>query len=122
MSRLLRTWQAILGSLPSSRAQARPPRGARGRPGPLCLALEQLEGRTVPSTFRVVNLADSGAGSLRQAVLDANAKPGADRITFAPAARDGTIALTSGQLSITDDLRIDGPGASRLTVSSNGTF
>jgi hypothetical protein len=83
------------------------------------LALEQLEGRTVPSNFRVVNLADSGVGSLRQAVLDANANPGADVITFAPAARDGTIVLTSGQLSITDDVTITGPGAGRLTVSGN---
>ena len=30
--------------------------------------LEALEGRTVPSTFMVKNLADSGPGSLRQAV------------------------------------------------------
>src|SRR5262249_46547742 len=44
---------------------------------------------------------------------------GADVIDFAPAARDGTIALTSGQLSITDDLQIDGPGAGRLAVSGN---
>ena len=36
-----------------------------------------LEDRTVPSTFTVLNLADSGEGSLRQAVLDANAHPGA---------------------------------------------
>jgi hypothetical protein len=83
------------------------------------LSVEPLEDRTVPSTFTVLNLADSGLASLRQAVLDANANPGADLIRFAPAARDGTIALTSGQLSITDDLRIDGPGAGRLAVSGN---
>src|SRR6266542_4437929 len=77
--------------------------------------LEALECRTLPSTFTVLNLDDSGAGSLRQAVLDANALPGADRIAFAPGVRDGTIALTSGELSIKDDLTIDGPGASRLT-------
>src|SRR5262245_61420920 len=81
--------------------------------------LEALEDRTVPSTFTVRNLLDSGAGSLRQAVLDANANPGADLIRFAPAARDGAIALTSGQLDVTDDLTIDGPGRNRLTVSGN---
>ena len=35
------------------------------------------------STFTVTNTNDSGAGSLRQAILDANASPGLDTITFA---------------------------------------
>src|SRR5262245_41402520 len=83
------------------------------------LSVEQLGDRIVPSTFTVENLADSGTGSLRQAVLDANANPGADLIRFASAARGGTIALTGGELSVTDDLTIDGPGAQCLTVSGN---
>jgi hypothetical protein len=83
------------------------------------LSVERLEERTVPSTFTVRNLADSGPGTLRQAVLDANANPGPDVIRFAHAARDGTIALTGGQLNITDNLTIDGPGAERLAVSGN---
>ena len=83
------------------------------------LSVEGLEDRTVPSTFTVGNLADSGPESLRQAILDANDNPGADLIRFAPAARDGTITLTSGQLSITDDLILDGPGVNRLTISGN---
>ena len=53
------------------------------------LLLEALEDRLVPSTFTVQNLADSGPGSLRQAILDANANPGADAIRFGPGARDG---------------------------------
>src|SRR6516225_3437124 len=80
--------------------------------------LEALECRTLPSTFTVLNLADSGPGSLRQAILDANAQPGADTIQFAHGLH-GTIALTSGELDITDDLTIDGPGAGRLAVSGN---
>src|SRR5262245_52558462 len=83
------------------------------------LSVERLEDRTVPSTFTVRNLADSGPGSLRQAVLDANANPGADLIAFAPAASGGTIALTGGELSVTGDLTIVGPGAHRLSVSGN---
>src|SRR5262249_38388690 len=55
-------------------------------------------------------------GSLRQAVLDANTHPGPDQITFAPQLH-GTIALTSGQLEVTNDLTIVGLGATRLAVS-----
>jgi hypothetical protein len=79
-----------------------------------------LEDRTLPSTFTVLNLNDSGAGSLRQAILDANAHPGPDTIRFASGLH-GTITLTSGELSITDDLLIAGPGSSRLTVGGHGT-
>jgi hypothetical protein len=78
--------------------------------------IEALEDRALPSTFTVLNLADSGPGSLRQAVLDADAHPGADVILFAHGLH-GTIALTSGELDITTDLTLRGPGANRLTVS-----
>lgn len=48
------------------------------------LRLEQLENRVVLSTFTVIDTDDSGAGSLRQAILDANASDaGADLISFA---------------------------------------
>jgi hypothetical protein len=80
-----------------------------------------LEGRCLLSAFPVLNFLDSGPGSLREAILAANSEPGADLISFAPAARDGSIALTGGQLNITDDLTIDGPGANHLTVSGNNS-
>jgi hypothetical protein len=84
--------------------------------------LVALEDRTLPSTFLVWNLDDHGPGSLRQAVLDANANPGPDLVQFSDELA-GTIRLTSGQLNITDPtggLTIDGPGAARLAVSGNG--
>jgi Ca2+-binding RTX toxin-like protein len=71
------------------------------------------------ATFTVTNTNDSGAGSLRQAILDANAAPGADEIEFAATA-SGTIQLTSGRLQITSDLTINGLGAAALTVDGNG--
>ncbi len=45
---------------------------------------EVLEDRSLLSTFTVLNLNDSGPGSLRQAVLDANATAEFDQIAFAP--------------------------------------
>ena len=65
-----------------------------------------------PATFVVTNLNDSGPGSLRQAILSANANsPAADTINF-QAGLTGTITLTSGELAITDSVTINGPGLS----------
>ena len=69
------------------------------------------------ATFTVTNTNDSGAGSLRQAIVEANAAPGADTIAFSTS---GTIRLTSGGLSVLDNLTINGPGVASLTVSGNG--
>ena len=80
--------------------------------------LDVLEDRTLLNAFPVTSLADSGAGSLRQAVLDANANGGSNQITFDPNLQ-GTIALTSGELSITNNLTITGPGAAQLAVSGS---
>src|SRR4051794_8762461 len=70
------------------------------------------------ATFNVSNLNDSGAGSLRQAVLDANAAAGADVITF-QAGLTGTITLTSGQIFVTDSVDVQGPGQAVVTVNGN---
>jgi hypothetical protein len=70
------------------------------------------------ATFTVSNLSDGGAGSLRQAIADANASEGADTIAF-QAGLAGTIALTGGELVIVGDLTLAGPGAAVLTVSGN---
>ncbi|MDO8362066.1 MAG: choice-of-anchor Q domain-containing protein [Actinomycetota bacterium] len=68
--------------------------------------------------FEVTNLNDDGAGSLRQAVADANALAGPDTITF-QSGLTGTIVLTTGQLNITDSVTVTGPGAAVLSVSGN---
>src|SRR4051794_34095268 len=62
-----------------------------------CLRTDMLEDRTLPANFVVTSLADSGLGSLRQAITDANnhansvADP-TDAIQFTVA---GTISVAS---------------------------
>jgi hypothetical protein len=61
------------------------------------------------ATFTVTNTNDTGAGSLRQAILDANASSGGDTIAFNIAgAGVHTITLASGLPTISDELLIDG--------------
>jgi parallel beta-helix repeat protein len=71
------------------------------------LAIDHLETRDVPATYTVTSLANSGTGSLREAVGLANSNLGLDTINFAGGGI-GTITLTS-QINITDDLDILGP-------------
>ena len=73
------------------------------------------------ATFTVNNNNDSGLGSLRQAIIDANAATGLDTIEFADNLSGQTITLTSGELQITDHLTINGLGADFLTLSGNNT-
>jgi hypothetical protein len=71
------------------------------------------------ATFTVINLNDSGAGSLRDAVAQSNATPGANTIDFA-AGLTGTIVLTSGELLVKQGpLTITGPGVSVLAIDGN---
>lgn len=84
------------------------------------LFVRSLERRITPTTFTVMNTNDAGSGSLRQAVLDANAAAGADSIEFdgmAFAAMQ-TITLTTGEMKVTDGFTITGPNA-RLTIDAN---
>src|ERR1700730_2213229 len=77
------------------------------------------------ATFTVTNSNDSGAGSLRQALLNANGSPGTDTITFnIPGAGVRTISLTSALPAITDPVIIDGttqPLAGSPLIELNGT-
>jgi hypothetical protein len=77
------------------------------------------------ASFTVSNISDTGPGSLRQAILDANSNGVAlDEIVFdGTFSTSKTISLTSGQLLIDSNITITGPGANLLTVSGvgNGT-
>ena len=74
------------------------------------------------ATFTVTNLNDSGAGSLREAITNANAAAGPDTVQF-QVGLTGTLVLTSGQLVIADDLTINGDNTgdnkADITISGN---
>jgi hypothetical protein len=66
--------------------------------------------------YTVTNTNDSGPGSLRQAIHDANARRGQASIKFAAGAA-GVIKLNSGELTVSSDVDIAGPGVKVLAVS-----
>jgi hypothetical protein len=73
------------------------------------------DGTFATADFVVTNTNDSGPGSLRQAILNANAAPGTQTIGFD--ITSGTITLTSGDIVVTDSVNLDGPGG--VTVEGN---
>jgi hypothetical protein len=95
----------------------------------------------VPDPFLVTNTADSGPGSLRQAIINANEHPGTDTIHFHIDCGTQTITPTSTLPTITDPVIIDGTsqpgygetpliqldgtgagvGASGLTITAGGS-
>ncbi|HRE47736.1 MAG TPA: hypothetical protein PLD47_08425 [Aggregatilineales bacterium] len=85
-----------------------------------------------PQTFTVTNTNDSGAGSLRQAITDANVQPGKDTIAFNIAGCPGGICTITPPTELPNLIRpviIDGttqPGAScpnnlRIVIQGNAT-
>ena len=92
-----------------------PPGRRKNRPG-----VEALEGRQLLATFTVTSVADSGAGTLRDAILQANAASGLDTINFAIAgAGTHTIIPTSRLPAVTDPAVLDAttqPGYSGLPL------
>lgn len=84
--------------------------------GLLCAALFTVY-PAAAGVLTVTHLADSGPGSLRQAILDAVS---GDQITF-DSSLSGVLVLTTGELHISNDLEIAGPGAEVLAVSGGGS-
>lgn len=106
-----------------STASRRPARRASTIRSNARRSVEPLEPRLLLSTtFTVTNTNDSGAGSLRQAILSANANPGADLINFnIPGTGVHTISPASPLPNITDPVTINGytePGASPNTSAT----
>src|SRR5262249_55932508 len=90
---------------PDNRRRRRNPH-RRQRP---LLHLETLEGRLAPALFTVTNALDSGPGSLRQAILDANNSHAAATIAFDISGGGvHTIRPASPLPTFTDPVVIDG--------------
>ncbi|HKP32777.1 MAG TPA: T9SS type A sorting domain-containing protein [Chitinophagaceae bacterium] len=74
------------------------------------------------ATFTVSNTNDTGPGSLRQAIIDANATPGVDQIVFAiPGAGPHTIMPFAPLDQITEQVTIDGYSQSGSVAGSIDT-
>ncbi len=93
-------------------------RGAGLRPG--AAALERLEDRRLMATLFVNNTGDSGAGTLRQAILDANSVGGTSTIDFTITGSPGVqvIALAGPLPSITATVLIDGYSQAGSSMNS----
>ena len=91
---------------------------ARQLPGGLVFALVcsalAVAGGTEAATLTVTSTADSGAGSLRDALAAAS---NGDTIQFDAALNGQTISLTSGELVVNTNITISGPGSNLLTIS-----
>jgi hypothetical protein len=109
-----------------NRTSTRAPRGrARRRPAAARFRprLEALEERWLPSpvTLTVTSLADSGAGSLRAAIQQADAGRSSDKFTINFSVT-GTIDVASSLPDLNNNIAIQGPGASSLTLDEDPSF
>jgi predicted outer membrane repeat protein len=89
----------------------------RGASRPNACDIGAVEFAGLPSLI-VTNTNDSGQGSLRQAIADANRAPGPDTIRIFA---HGTVQLAS-TLLITDEVTLLGPGADLFAVDGGGTM
>ena len=84
--------------------------------------LAQFDSEILGTTLTVTNTNDSGPGSLRQAIVDANADPDADVIGFnLPDSTVQTITPLNDLPNITEPVIIDGFSAAAGLVEINGT-
>jgi hypothetical protein len=94
------------------------------------LHMEALEDRRLLTPFTVTSTADSGEGTLREAILDAAEAGGANTIDFDASLAGQTITLTSNDTNTSygptalvingDNVTIDGSNAPLLELSGDG--
>jgi hypothetical protein len=93
--------------------------GCADAPNPVAPRLPDAPQAIVADAISVTNTDDAGAGSLRQAIIDA---PDGAAIRFDPAIAGQTIVLSTGTLEIDKTLTIEGPLASGMTISGGFSF
>lgn len=71
--------------------------------------------------FGVDSLLDDGPGSLRAAIVAANASPGADRIVFAEALAGEVIWINAPAPVVASAIDVEGPGAEPVVLRSTGS-
>ncbi len=71
------------------------------------------------AVYTVTNTNDAGAGSLRQAMISAEANSGADVINITAT---GTVTLSFALPNITQDLTINGSGMNDFIIDANGGY
>jgi len=87
------------------------------RLGFLCLVLQGAAPAILrATTFTVTSTSDSGPGTLRAALASA-----ANGDTIDLTGISGTILLTNGQLVVTNNVSIIGPGPNTVAISGNST-
>jgi hypothetical protein len=121
MFRSMSSRPAVFRVLRSSLVPARPPRRARHHTF-RCLPLEQLEERSVPSvvTFTVSSLADSGGGTLREAITMADQATASNSYVI-NIVTPGTITLESVLPDLSRNITITGLGAGTSTVQRDSS-
>jgi hypothetical protein len=86
----------------------------------LCLAALFAAARLSAATYSVTTTADSGAGSLRQAILDANANAGADTIHFNIVGGGvHTISPATALPNLSDTVTVNGYSQSGSSANTN---
>ncbi len=80
---------------------------------------DAITAQTTPLTLTVTNTNDSGPGSLRDAVSQANANPGST-IRFDLPSYPAVITLTNGEIGLDSDMTIEAPGGDKLVALYSG--
>lgn len=91
------------------------------RPSRSRLLVHALEQRLAPAVFTVTTEVDGVAGSLRDAITQANTTPGVDDIVFGAGITSATpIFLALGELTVTDSVNITGTSPANILIDGGG--
>jgi hypothetical protein len=82
-------------------------------------SIRETQAHSLSTTFTVTTTNDSGPGSLREAIVNANATGGVDTIEFNLSGCPCVIVLSTTLPLITNEVVINGPGVDQLAIDGN---